>query len=329
MSKIILIHRKLSQAQMAHTDADVRDWFNQAFKAISPYWIGKVTGTGLSPTEQKLLMPYLHGVEADDKDFRKKTEKYFDEILTKVPPKGLKLEIGLEDDNKPLGEDNLPLNITEYVAYRHAIKFPQLALSEDEAERSPLKHFFIVDPDHVTSTGLKINELEDQAVACYFKYKDDEIKVDQILTLLGTNIKVMTHSAKVLKLKEVSRKNDNQGEQEQQDTLKRFIEICEDQDIAMKYLLQELVGAQIIEKVGTSLTIKESGELIGNNAREAVIFLKNAKNTKIYNMLRGQYQNVVRKGAPVAESLRVPLAVSEETDLPAETGRKKVKPELE
>ncbi len=320
-----MIHRQLSFAQAAHIDEDVRDWFNQAFKVISPYWKGKVVGTGLTVTEQRILMPYLHGTETDDKDFRKKTELYFHEILTRVPAKGLKLEIGLEDNSLPLSDSNLPLNIQEYVVYRHALGYPGLAMSKDDADRSPsLKHFYLVDPDKVANTDLKINELEDKAIAAYFKYKDDELKVDQILTVLGTSLKNLSTADKVIKLKTLSKRNAEKGEHEQQQELQRFVDVCEDQDLAMKYLIQELIGAQILERIGTAIHMRESGDLLGGNAREAVLFLKNPKNSKVYNMLRGQYQSVVKKGSVLPE---IPEQHNDEAiDAPAEVGRKKAKP---
>lgn len=327
MSKIVLIHRQLSFAQQSHTDADVLDWFNQAFKSISPYWSGKIVGTGLSPAEQKLLMPYLHGVETDDKEFRKATENFFHSLLTKVPPLGLKLEIGLENDALPVSENNMPLNIQDFVVYRHAIKHPKVAMSKDEADRNPTKHFYVEDPDHISTVDIEINTLEDKAIAAYFKYKDDELKVDQILTVLGVNLKGLTTGDKTLKLKGFSRKTEGKGEVEQRSELQRFVDVCDDQDLAIKYLLQELVGAQILEKAGSNIIIKETGQLVGENVKAAVLYLKNPKNSKVYNMLRGQYQTIVRKEAPVPDL--EPAALPADIDAVPETGRKKDKPVAE
>jgi hypothetical protein len=324
MSKIVFVHRVLSFAQSAHVDGDTLDWFNQAFKALSPYWNGKIVGTGLTTAEQRLLMPYLHGVEPDDKEFRKTTETFFHEILTKVPPQGLKLEIGLEQDNEPISKDNMPLNIQDYVIYRHALGNRQVAKSKAEADRDPTKKFYVQDPDAITTAGVEINALEDKAISCYFKYKDDELKVDQILTLLGISTKGKPQSERVMQLKRVSKRTEGKTEIEQRNELQRFIDVCEDQDLAMKYLIQELIGAQILERAGTNIIIRESGQLLGSNLKEATIFLKNPKNSKVYNMLRGQYQTVVRKDAVVPEPQNV--EIPEGIDPPEETGRNKPKP---
>lgn len=326
MSKTILVHRKLSFAQMSHTDSDVADWFNQAFKALSPYWKGKVVGTGLTLTEQRLLLPYMHGTEPDEREFRKKTEEFYDSLLTKVPPQGLKLEIGLEDDGLPVSADNMPLNIQDYIIYRHALGHPHLATTRQEADRSPIKHFYIHDPAVVSSTGIEINKLEDDALACYFKYKDDEVKVDQILTLSGVNIKKMTLADKIIKFKSLAIREAGKNEIETQHTLKRFVDLCEDPDLMVKYLIQEMVGAQVLERQGTTIFMKESGEAIGANIKEATAFLKNPKNSRIYNMLRAQYENLVRKGEKLPEIPEAILPEQIDIDPIKETGRKKAKP---
>lgn len=327
MSKIVFIHRQLTFSQMSHTDSDVLDWFNQSFKALTPYWKGKIVGTGLTTSEQRLLMPYLHGVEAEDKEFRKRTELYFNEILTRVPPIGLKLEIGLEDDSLPVSIDNMPLNIQDFVVFRHAIGHPAVAMSQVEASRNPIKHFYVVDPAQVQNTGLELNKLEDSALTAYFKYKDDEVKIDQILTLLGINIKKMTFNEKVIAFKKVASKTDGKNEIIQKQELQKFIDLCEDQDLMIKYLIQEMVGAQVLERSGTTIFVKESGDAIGASLKEAVAFLKNPKNSRTYNMLRAQYENLVRKGQKLPEPVEAEIPVS--VDPAPETGRKKVKPEVD
>lgn len=301
MSRLIIIHRKLSFSQEAHNDPEVLDWFNQSLKTIGPYWKGRVVGTGLTYQEQRLLLPYVIGVEAEDKDFRKQVELYYHEILTKVPPQGLKLEIGLEDDSQPLSDHNLPLNIQQYVIYRHAIGHPKMAQNLSEAERNPIKSLYIHDPEQVSNTDIQLSILEDQAIASYFKYKDDEVKVDQILTMLGVSVKGLSLPEKAIRLKGFTKKDAAKGDLENQADFTRFIDICEDPDLMLKYLIQEMVGAQILERQGTTIFIKESGEPLGANAKEAVLFLKNPKNSRIYNMLRGHYETVVRKGAKLPE----------------------------
>lgn len=324
-SKIIFIRRKLSFAQMSHTDPEVSDWFNQAFKCISPYWnkLGATVGTGLTVGEQRLLMPYLHGVESDDRDFRKKTEEYFHNLLTKLPAGGLKLEIGLEKDDEPLSKDNFPLDIAQFVIYRHAIGHPKMALSEEEADRDPTKMYYIDDPSATKVGNIRLNELEDKALHCYFKYKDDEIKVDQILTLSGVHTNKLSPNEKIIKFKSLCVKPENVSIGVQQSTLESFIRLCEDPNLAVKYLIEEMIGAQVLERQGQTIFEKETGKPLGATLQEAVAFLQNPKNSKILNVLKGQYELVVKKGKVIDLS---PTDIPADVDALPATGRTKEKP---
>lgn len=297
MSKIILIQRQVSFSQMAHTEPEVLDWFSQSFRAVGPYWKGKVVASGLSHPELRLLMPFVHNVEAEDKEFRKVTDRYFEEILTKIPVQGLRLEIGLEDDSKPLSITNLPLNKVEYVTYRHAIGHPGVAPNKDEAERNPLKTFYIYDPTATAELDVDLNKLEDAAIKSYFDVKDDELKVDQILTMMAIDIRRVSFADKIVKLKQFTKRNMLKGEADQKQLLDNFIKVCTDKDLEMKYLIHELVGAQVLEKVGTNILVKESGKSIGENMDDAVLFLNNPKNSKDLNLFRAHYENVVNKGS--------------------------------
>lgn len=295
MSKIVFVHRLVSFGQMAHTDKDVLHWFSQSFQAVGPYWKGKIVATGLSSIEQRILMPHLHSVEFTDKDFRKKTEEYFTNILTKIPAKGLRLEIGLEDDSINISESNMPLNIENYVAYKHLKNYPLIAPSKDEAERDPTKKFYIFDPAVSTKTNVDLNKLEDAAIKAYFDFKDDSMKVNQILTMLGYDIRKMNPENKTVTLKELAKRTTGKGDEEQKVELEKFINICNDKDLAVKYLIHELIGAQVLIKVGSNILDKETGKSIGENMQDAVLFLTNPKNSKDFNVYRAKYDNIVDK----------------------------------
>lgn len=295
MSKTIEVYKYMSFSEMSQTDPEVKAWFDGAFRPIGPYFQGRRTATGLTFEEQRLLMPELINIEPDNRaEFRKTVQDYFDSILHRVPSEGLKLEVGLEDDNLPLSESNMPINVRDYVSYRHLKGSPKVAANLEEAESNPIKTFYIVDPEIVTGETMKLNKLEDEALTNYFKFKDDVIKVDQVLTMLGVNIKEMDSQSKLLKFKSSASKNKDLSEAEQREGFTRFIDLCKDPDLGLKYMVQELIGAQVLERVGTAILIKESGQKMGDNLRETVFFLKNHKNTRVLNILKAEYQMKVK-----------------------------------
>lgn len=292
--KIIEVHRQFNVLALAQNDPEVKAWYGQAFRGIGPYWHNKGPGSGLTFDEEKVLLPELVRVEATDKNFRAVVTNFYHEFLTKIPKEGIKLQVSLKDDNQECSEDNMPLNVKDYVTYRHIKDHPDVAPNQMEAERGYNKKYYIVDPEGASKEAMKVNELEDKATAVYMKYKDDIIRQDQILTMLGVNIRGMKTEDKILKLKDFTRKDAKSNEYEQKEVFSRFIKIAEDKDLEYRYLIQEMVGAQYLTKVGTAIHLTESGDTIASDMDGAVMYYKNPKNSKELNILRAAYLTKIK-----------------------------------
>lgn len=312
--KTIEIHRFFNRLELSQDDPEVKAWFGESYRAIGPYFKGRVTATGLSLEEEAILMPDVLHIEKNDRSYRQEVRNYFDSLTNNVPKGGLKLNISLEDDSLPLSETNLPINVKEYIIWRHATNHPNVALSRNDAEKDPLKKFFMYDSTQAAVDSVKINEVEDKAMQLYFLHKDNTIKVDQVLTIMGKNIRKMSISDKVIELKKFAQKAAGLPESEQNLKLQRFIDVCIDKDLESKFLIQELIGAQYLEKVGTTILIKESGEKLGDDLREAVLFINNPKNSKLLNILKANYDTKIKKGTFLASKPGVETENKEKTE---------------
>lgn len=310
--KVIEVHRHFNLVEMSQEDPEVKAWLGQSYRGIGPYFEGKTTATGLTFEEQKYLLPELLGIEPTDKDFRKTVVRFYDELVTSIPKEGLKLQISLENDDQELSATNMPLNIKDYIVYRHIKRHPNVAKTKAEAEMLYGKRYYIVDPDGVSQEAVKINDLEDTAFAVYSKYKDDAIKIDQILTMLGVNIKGMKQEDKVLKLKSYAKKDNTLNDHNQKSAFERFIKTAEDKNLEYKYLIQEMIGAQYLARVGNNIVYAETGKKIGDNMEDAVLFFKNLKNSRELNLLKAQYQLLIKKGDEYLPKEDGPLKNSEE-----------------
>lgn len=296
--KVVEVHRYFSIADMSQTDPKVQDWLAQSYRAIGPYFKEKATGTGLSFDEQKLLLPEILGVEHSDKEFRRVVNRHYDSLVLPIPRGGLKLQISLYNDNEKLSESNMPINPQDYIKWRFIQGHPEVAKDMSDAARfSVQKRFYVHDADKATKEAVDINTLEDKATNVYMKYKDDKIKLDQLLTMLGVNIKGMKHEDKVLKLKGYSKKDTKYvTELDQKVAFENFIEASEDKNMEYKYLIQELIGAQHLQRVGQNIVYKETGNSLGDNMEDAVLYLKNPKNSRELNLLKAQYLQKVKHG---------------------------------
>jgi len=293
--KVIEIHRHYNLVEMSQEDPEVKAWLGESYKPIGPYFDGKVTGTGLDFKEQRMLLPEFIGVEVSDKDFRRKVTETYDNMVIKIPKDGITLEIGLEDDSKPLSETNLPLQLPDYLKYRFILRHPDVAPTKEEAQRSYSKKFYVVDPNQVTKQALSINSLEDKAYELYMRFKDDTVKVDQILTMLGRNVANLKKD-RILVLKQFATKNPKLESAQQTEAFQRFINVCEDKDLEMKFLIEEGIAIQYLKRVGNNIVYNETSITIGVNMDDAVLYFKNPKNSRELNLLRVQYQQKAKKG---------------------------------
>lgn len=280
-SKVIEIRRHMNFYHEAKKEA--QEYFKEAIKSIGSYWapIGKKVASGLTYEEERLLMPSLVNCEPTDRDFRKKVEDYFVDIHTRVPHTGIKLETGLEDNSLKLGEKNMPLNIEDYVAFRHALGHPHVAKNEQEAKSdgSKQKQFFVYDENEITNKDLDLTALKDKAIEFYLTVKDKPEDVDMYLVLLGEFLNKISEKERSSKLRKLA------------DTKpKEVIDVFEDKETKAKYFIEQCIRGKILERIGTRILIQESGQEIGRDIKEAVLFLKDEANSKDKASLKAKLQ---------------------------------------
>jgi len=74
---------------------------------------------GLSFEEERLLMPRIIGVPVEDVSFTKESNAYFIRMHKHVPLGGIRLNVSLVDDTKPISASNLPKVIEDYVLWKY------------------------------------------------------------------------------------------------------------------------------------------------------------------------------------------------------------------
>jgi len=288
-SKIVELHRKQTFMQDANQDPDVKDYLALAFRSVGSYYreIGKVYESGLTRLEEDVIMPdLLGGITAEDNknEFRKQVQMFFRELNTKVPPEGLKLQIGLEQD-APLSAQNPPLKPMDYVRYKHAMKHPQVGKNKDEADRYQHVLFYFVDKVAQSEGKSKLRDYEDKAQIEYLQINKDLGKVEMVLTLLGVNTKNLNDNDMVLALKEQASLDPEEADDMNVARLQRFVSVVNDRELTTKYDIMEMIRAGSLERVKTKILLKESGDVIGDNLKEAVVWMQDKANSKVVNVL--------------------------------------------
>jgi hypothetical protein len=255
--------------------------------------------TGLTIGEENLLLPLVLNIPKEDRDFRQKVTDHYHEITTKVKgdKNGTALEIGLEYNNEAaISEDgitlnNPPLNVGQYLAWKHAQVHPEVAESEDAGRGNMLKAYFIYDPAVVTSGKVGASDVRDKALEAYLEVKKDNKKVDMYLTLLGINHYSMDQGEKVLKLRDLADKKPA-----------AFNKVHADKNKDVAYFIDQCIVYNVLKAVGTRVLITESAEDIGRDKEATILYLKDAKNGKQVLTLKAQLRSALKKAGKSDEA---------------------------
>lgn len=262
-------------------------YFANSYRAVGSFFPKNSMrpGTGISLTDENLLLPYVLNIDSTDRDFRMRVTDFYHAITTKVEPHdvngvgGTRLEIGLDNNEEPMSKDNLPLNAMDYIRYKQVLGHPEVAASKADGKGNSRKLYYIDNPLDVNKIDLSVADQKDAAMEAYFTIKKDPNKIVQYLMLLGTK------NLSTIKGKEqVTLRNLAMTEP------KNFLDVHLDKEKDAKYLIKDLVIANILELAGSIVLIKENREQIGGNEKEAVAYIRNPTNSKQIVILRSMLQ---------------------------------------
>jgi hypothetical protein len=274
-------------------DEGLQDWMNQSSRNVGPYLqsnTARIIGSGLTQVETALLMPHMINMEPGDREFRKTVFDFFNSLTTKIPPTtGKTLEIGLTVDNsKAISEKNMPLNVEDYIRYRHAKEHPWVAKSKEEADGNTLKTFYIYDAD----TDLKERSdkvvLQDKADAIWATIKNQPQKVSMLLTLMGKDERDYTG-------RNVENKRINDLHEIVKTQASAFVTAYEDDRFEARYWLAAMIKANVVDLVGDSYISKSNGKLLARTLPAMLVFLEDERQTDVVTFLKGATQDILRK----------------------------------
>lgn len=290
-SKIIEIYRKptlLSQAQPKDTEA----YFANSNVSIGSYFEkgSQKIGSGLDFSEEALLLPFMIDIPSEDREFRKKVSEFYAEITTTVPyTTGTKLEIGLTQSNeKVLGKENMPINLMEYLRYRHAKNHPWVAASKEVGEGDQMKLFYIFDKQNMQAKNTEALNNKDAAMQVYLTIKKKPEVVDHMLTLMGTDPREFKglKNEEALKIEKLNEYVNTKPA--------IFLKIYEGGDIEIKYRIETMVKVKVLKKIGDKYIDPQGkdgqDEIIANTLDELIWFMKDEVNSATVATLKARMQ---------------------------------------
>lgn len=269
---------------------ELEDYFANSSRAIGAYFTKGSTrdATGLTITEENLLMPHMLSIDKTDRDFRAQVNNYFRDIDSKIPAgtretDGLALEIGLEKGGTDMDENNMPINVEHYIRCKHALGHPQVASSPELAKGNQLIQYFMYDPKAASTTAIDANQLKDNALQKYLTIKDNPKSVRMYLTLLGVNPATVKKGEELIRLRALAENNPT-----------KFMEVANNKNQTMEYTIRDMINVGVLKTVGDRILTTE-GTVIGRDMHDAVLHLLDAQNSKSLAFLKSQQQEAWKK----------------------------------
>ncbi len=300
-SRIVTLYRKDTFIVDAQKGS-AADFIAMSKKSLGSYWensYSRTQGSGLNFEEQMILMPTLVDCTPEDRNFRQKVSEYFASMKTLIPyEKGRSLEIGLTKSNsEPLSVTNQPLNLADYVTYRHALAHPLVAKSQEEARDNILKEYYIFDPEAAEDAQVKDSGDKDRSLELYLTIKKTPAKVDMLLTLLGVDPRTFkgknASSLKLERLKEIANS-----------TPDVFISTFENKHFEELYVIQSMVNTGVLTRTGERYLDLSTGTTIGHSTAETVAWLKDKANSEAVAILKARMQEGLSKPAPATSKIK-------------------------
>ena len=267
MKKEVILRRK---ELMNHLPKEVRV---SAKTKLGSIYVGRQPLKGIEGAEEKLLLDGVLDVGPNHDDWTKHSKKFWSEMNISVPFEGVTLDISTD-------ENSVPFNKEDYMKYRFAVKHPQVALSKEDMDS---KHRFYI---HDTTRDLikRNNEIQVRKDADkeFIKVTSDDKKMTRILRLLSVdrNPDKMTALQKENALYDL--KNENP---------KKFFKISTDKNLEIKAEVEELVSAGVLRRIGNQVVYLD--EVIGETLEDAVVYLKNKKNSGTLTILRVKLKEAI------------------------------------
>jgi len=213
---------------------------------------------------------------------------------------GRALEVGLTEDNAlPVSKANLPLNIMDYIRYRHILRHPQVAATKEGATGNQIKTYYISDPETEFKRLDTQLQSKDEALELYLLLKNDPARVDALLTVLDVNPITYTGKNKAADKIAVLRGFVDSKPQE-------FLKAYKVDHFETRYIVKSLVNARILTKTADHYLESDTRRTLANSTDEMVLFIEDPANSAEVNFFKVKLREYL-KGQLAVEKEDKPL----------------------
>tara|TARA_R110001583_G_scaffold70882_4_gene200100 strand:+ start:794 stop:1606 length:813 start_codon:yes stop_codon:yes gene_type:complete len=245
----------------------------EAVMKLSSVYVNRQPLKGFDPSDEKKYLNGILDIDPANHEWPKYARTFWAELTIPVGFEGVELEIGKDD------KDN-PLQIMDFIKYHFALRHPHTALSKAEMEQDYKKRFYIQD---LGKEDLKKNiqvQKKKDADKEFIKLSSDEAAMEWVLRLIS-NVNPDTMSREQI---------ENTLYDLKETQPKKFLKIATDKNLKMKAEIEEMVSAGVLRKIGNQVVFID--EILGETLENAIIHLKDKKNSSKLTILRAKLKEL-------------------------------------
>ena len=242
----------------------------------------------LSLIEEEILLPDIIRVSADDVNFIKEVEKYFEEFSISIPPEGVKLNIAtnlrkikIDDEEQEIA---YPVEPEDYIKYLVLKRSNYVAPNPESIYSSPRYTCYLEDLDaslkqqqDTVKIKLKASRLVEELIT-----NSSDVTAKKIKSILEVSRDIHQMDLFDSSVPELTLKIVKFAEKHPEE----FYKIATDETLEYKTLIISAVERGYLQKSGNSI-INES-EVIGDNLDAAAAYLANPTNSNVLVRLKAK-----------------------------------------
>ena len=280
---------------------------------------------GLNFEEEKKYLGEIIGVSPSSQDWQKATRAYWCNITQEVPADefGLELEVGFlypddaaaEKGREEEAAENAkaiamfekdldytiqfdvrqkvgqPINLRDYILYRHCLVYNQCANSPKLVNKSPKIRFYLYSREAAQADAAIKVKMRQKAYTMYLELVGDRGKVDNVIHVLKDVIQRYNDKPTNVEKIDVSTDigKDVALEKLANEFPERLIAVASDVDLSLKAFIERAIGAGELKRLANTDTIIYGDNTpIGNSVNEAVAYLKSEDNREVLQTIKAR-----------------------------------------
>ena len=223
---------------------------------------------GLSPEEEKKVLPRLLGISFNDPNYYAKSKRFFEELSVEVPTSGASLEVGKDDTG-------IPYNVLDYIKYKFILAHPHVANTEKELTNNAKFEYYIHDSKLALKRAHSAVNSNKKAYAEFIKISADEDKMNIVLLALGQNPDQMDSQSKEIWLEDYTKTEPE-----------NFYIVASNKNLEWEAFLNECLTYGVLRQVGNALLYMD--DKLGDDREETILHLKSKKNSSTLTVLKAK-----------------------------------------